>query len=320
MKALVTGATGFIGSHLVNALLRQGFDVSCLVRQSSNLDYLDGLAVSLVRGDCNDRASLDAAVKGVDYVFHLAGLTKARSEDNFIEANVEGTQNIINAALHNNRTIKRFFFMSSLAAVGPSLEGKPLTEEAIPAPVSIYGKSKYEAEKAVYSRRHEMPVTIIRPPAVYGPRDRDMLVFFKMVKSGIIPYWGKCCYSLIYVEDLVSCMVSFIFKKEAEGEIFFVSDGTIYSTDDIIGAIAASLGKRPLRVKLPHAVMAAISRIAEVLSGATIINRDKMRELKYTHWICDSAKAFSMLDFQPKVILTEGAKWTADWYRIHRWL
>lgn len=320
MKALVTGATGFIGSHLVEALLLKGFSVTCLVRDASNIRFLDGLNVRLVKGDCADESSLPEAVRGVDYVFHLAGLTKSCSEDGFIRANVTGTGNMIKAVLRNNPDIKRFIHLSSLAAAGPTFEGDLLKEDCEPRPVSIYGKTKLEGEKIVYAQRDKLPVTIIRPPAVYGPRDRDLLVFFKMVKSGLVPYWGKCYYSFLYVEDLINGIILSALSENAAGEIFFMSDGKINTTDDIVDAISEALGKSPVKVNVPGFVMPLLGFLSEKLKGVNIINADKIREMKHSRWTCDHSKAVTTIGFQPKVGINEGARWTADWYRIHQWL
>ncbi|MBI3593036.1 MAG: NAD(P)-dependent oxidoreductase [Nitrospirae bacterium] len=320
MKALVTGATGFIGSHLVDALIRKGFDVTCLVRGASNLQYLEDLNVRLAKGDCVDRESLSDAVKGVDYIFHIAGLTKARCEADSFNANVKGTDNIVRKTLENNPNIKRFVYLSSLAAAGPSCDGNPLKEDCETAPVSVYGKTKLEGERIVYGQRGNMPITIIRPPAVYGPRDKDLLLFFRMVKSGLIPYWGKCYYSFLYVEDLINGIILSALNENAEGEIFFMSDGNIYCTDDIVDAIADAVQRRPIKMSIPRFIMPLIGFISEKAKGVSIINTDKIREMKYSHWICDTSKAVSRLKFEPKVKIKEGARWTADWYRIHQWL
>lgn len=319
MKAFVTGATGFIGSHLVDALIREGFEVACLVRNQSNLKFLSELNVKLVSGDCTVKESLEDAVKEVDYVFHLAGLTKARSEADFFNANVKGTENIVQAVLKNCR-IKRFIYLSSLAAAGPSRDCNSLKEDCEPAPVSVYGKTKLKGEKIVIDHKDKIPITIIRPPAVYGPRDRDLLIAFKMVKLGLMPYWGRCYYSFLYVEDLINGIILSALEKEVEGEILFMSDGNIYSSDDIICAISDALEKKPVKLTIPRFMMPLLGTISEKAKGLNIINADKIKEMQHTHWICDTTKTTERLKFEPKVKIKEGARWTADWYRIHQWL
>jgi nucleoside-diphosphate-sugar epimerase len=319
MKALVTGATGFIGSHLTEALVRQGFDVTCLIRKNSDLRYFEGLNSSLITGDCREPESL-TEIKGFDYVFHLAGLTKASSEEEAYFANEKGTENLVNVVMAGNPGLKRFVYISSLAAAGPSRDGRPLTEDMDPDPVSVYGRTKLGGEKFVRSQKGTMPFTIIRPPAIYGPRDKDLLVFFRMIKSGIVPYWGKSFYSFLYVEDLVNGIILSAVKAEGEGEVFYMSDGAIYSTDDIIDSISEAIHCRPVRLKVPKCVIPCIGAIADKIKGCSIINADKMRELRHSHWTCDTGKAVGKLGFAPRVKIREGAKWTSDWYRIHNWL
>lgn len=322
MKALVTGASGFIGSHLVEELTRKGYDVTCLVRQTSSLKWIEGLDVKLLCGDCEDPDSLRRIPGDFDYVFHLAGLTKAPREEDFFRANVKGTENLLKAVSEKDNRVKRFIHLSSLAAAGPSMNGAPRTESSEPEPVSSYGKSKLESEGVIMRLKKDFPVTIIRPPAVYGPRDRDFYVLFRMLKRGFYPYWGKCYYSLLYVDDLVKGLVSAAEAKETEGGVYFLSDGSVYSNEDIVKEIAKVLGTRTvMRIRIPKPVLAVLVGIGKkMVKGTSIINRDKLRELKYIRWTCDSSKAGKDFGFVPKVSLKEGIKWTADWYRIHQWL
>jgi nucleoside-diphosphate-sugar epimerase len=319
MKALVTGATGLIGSHLTAALVKQGFEVSCLARKSSSLDYLDGLNVKIIYGDCTDPDSL-SGIEEVDYVFHAAGLTKAIDLGELYRVNEKGVENLIRAVRKTSPGLKRFVYLSSLAAAGPSLDGKPLKEDAEPAPVSEYGKSKLGGENHVLAQGSSFPYTIIRPPAVYGPRDKDLLLVFKMVNMGLALSWGKAWYSFVYVEDLVNGIILSALKDEGAGEIFYISDGAIYSSDDIIDSVAEVLGRSPLKLPAPRFLLPLLGAIGERLKGCSIMNADKVREIRQTYWICDTGKAVGMLGFFPKIMIKEGAKWTAEWYKIHKWL
>jgi len=321
MKALVTGATGFIGSSLVRELVKRDYEVTCLARKTSNLRYLEGLAVSIVYGDCTDRDSLRQISEPFSYVFHLAGLTKTKKEDDFFAVNAKGTENLLNALSANGQPVKRFLYMSSLAAAGPSCEGAPIDETAEPRPVSVYGASKLKGEQVTMAHKDRMPVSVIRPPAVYGPRDRDFFLFFKMVRRGFYPYWGKCYYSLLYVDDLVHGLITAAESNEAAGKIYFLSDGRIYSNDDVVYEIMQAMDTKAVRLRIPAPLMNLFAKISERLAdGATIINSDKLREIKHRHWTCNSKKAENDLGFAPKVTLKEGIKWTADWYKIHKWL
>jgi len=320
MNALVTGATGFIGSHLCEELARRGHKVTCLIREKSNLKWIENIDLKIISGDCEKIESLYDAVDGVDYVFHLAGLTKACSEDKFFCANTRGTENLIKAVAEKNPKLKRFIYISSLAAVGPSKNGSPLKEETDPRPVSSYGKSKLEGEKAVLKYKQSIPVTVLRPSAVYGPRDRDLFIFFKILKKGIFPDWGKCYYSLLYVDDLIQGIILAAENKKAEGEIYFLSDSKFYTNEEIMNAISSALGIKAVRLRVPKCIMPFFAYIGEKINRDGIINRDKMSELSHSHWICDTTKAREELGFMSKVRIKEGMKWTADWYRIHRWL
>jgi nucleoside-diphosphate-sugar epimerase len=319
MKALVTGGTGFIGSHLCEALVKRGYQVRCLSRKGSNLKWIENLNIEICRGDCEQRDSLSSSIRDADYIFHLAGITKARSEREFFAVNAAGTENLIASVAALNPSLKRFVLLSSLAASGPSTDGTPVSENSEENPVSIYGRSKREGERAVRRYMDSLPVTIIRPPAVYGPRDRDLLVMFKMLKRGVFDL-GHCNYSLVYVEDLVEGIIKAAEHPSALGKTYFLSGKDFYSGAAIAQEVCTALNVRAVPLKVPRFIMPFVAFIGGKVNKRGIINMDKMRELKYMHWICDSAKAREEMGFSPAVTLKEGIKWTADWYRIHRWL
>jgi nucleoside-diphosphate-sugar epimerase len=319
-KALVTGASGFIGSHLVQGLLKRGYEVRCLVRSTSARKWLEGLQATFSEGDCTDTGSLREAVEGMDFVFHVAGLTKARRDEDFYSVNAEGARNLAEAVSRANPSLKKFIFLSSQSAAGPSIKGKAVREEDAPNPVSHYGKSKLQAEKAVLEYANKFPVVIIRPSAVYGPRDRDFFVFFKLLRGGICPWWGESRYSLIYVDDLITGIIKAAESREASGKVFFLADEKPYTNKEIISLISGVYGKRPIKMPVPRAVMSLVAGAGHLLGFPSIINRDKMRELSYREWVCDTRRAREELGFISKIKLKEGIKWTADWYRIHQWL
>jgi len=319
MKAFVTGATGFIGSHLCEELIRRGYAVTCLVRETSNLKWIDTLDVKLVKGDCTDRKSLYDVIDDFDYVFHLAGLTKSPSDTAFFSINTKGTENLITTLAEKNPRLKRFVYVSSLSAVGPCKNGIPVDEQAHPSPVSNYGRSKLEGEKTVLKYKNFIPVTILRPAAVYGPRDKDFLVLFKMIKRGFFPDWGKSYYSFVYIDDLVRGIILCAEHKEAEGKIYFISENTAHSNEEVVKLISSALNAKALRVKVPKFVMPFCSFIGDK-THAGIINKDKMKEFTHSHWICNARKVQEETGFTPRVMIKEGMKWTADWYRIHKWL
>ncbi|RPI36116.1 MAG: NAD-dependent epimerase/dehydratase family protein [Nitrospiraceae bacterium] len=321
LRALVTGATGFIGSNLARELVKRDYEVTCLARRTSSLKWLQDLDVSVVYGDCTDKDSLKQLPSNFHYVFHLAGLTKAKKEEDFLVTNVNGTENLLRFLSDNAHEVKRFIYMSSLAAAGPSWDGIPLDEAATPRPVSAYGKSKLEGERVASGYKDKLPVSVIRPPAVYGPRDRDFFLFYRMIKRGFYPYWGKCYYSLLYVDDLVRGMIAAAEAREAAGKTYFLTDSRIYSNDEIVFEIMEAMGTRALRIGIPAPAMKLLAKISgKLASGASIINLDKLREIKHNHWTCNAKKAELEFGFIPRVTIKEGIKWTADWYKIHKWL
>jgi nucleoside-diphosphate-sugar epimerase len=322
MKTLVTGATGFIGSHVIESLLKKGYDVTCLVRQTSSLRWIEGLKINLVYGDCAEKESLRGLTGGFDYIYHLAGVTKAISGEIYYRENSLGTENIVNIAAEENPGLKKFVYLSSLAATGPSLDGIPPDENTLPKPVSDYGGSKLKGEKAVLRQGDIFKVVIIRPPAVYGPRDRDIYFFFKMIKKGILPVWGgERFLSILYVDDLVEGIISA--GERGEG-IYHLSDGKIYSVDTVTEKIAESLGVRPLKIKIPEALLYAIALISEAFYKITgkppLINREKIKEAAQKYWICNNSRAVNDLGFKPSVFLDDGIKKTAYWYKENGWL
>ena len=205
MRALLTGATGFIGSYFAQYLIEKGYQVRCLVRTSSNLRWIADLDVECVYGSLENNGSLKEALADVDYVLHLAGITKGLQEEDFIRHNVDGTKNLLQAVLESGQKFKRFLYVSSQAAAGPSATLQPLDEQSDLHPITPYGRSKLQAEQLVHSLSGHVPYTIVRPPAVYGPRDTDVLQFFKTVKMGLLPKLnGHDQYaSIIHVKDLV---------------------------------------------------------------------------------------------------------------------
>ena len=288
MKALVTGATGFIGSHLVDELIKKGYEVACLARKTSNLKWIEGLDITVLYGDCEDEESLKDIPSDAQYIFHLAGLTKAKNDEDFFCVNVKGTENLLKAVSERMPGLKRFVYLSSLSATGPSENGTPVNETSESRPVSSYGRSKLGGEGMVAKYRDSIPSTIIRPPAVYGPRDKDFHVLFKMLKKGFYPYWGKCYYSLLYVDDLIRGLIMAAEGQETEGGIYFLSDGKVYSNEDIVNEISSVLEAKIVKLRIPKPLMSVLVGIGEKLGKeSSIINRDKLKELNCFHWVCN---------------------------------
>jgi len=320
-KALVTGSTGFIGSHLVNLLVKKGISVKCLIRKTSNTRWLKDHPVDLVTGSLNDKFSLIEAIKDVDYIFHIGGVTKAKNTEEFYKGNYEGTKNLLDVTRKHNRTLKRFVFCSSQAAAGPSENKIPLKEDNIPKPVSVYGKSKLKAENIVIEYGKYFPFTIIRPPSVFGPRDEDFFFILKLINRRIAPILcnENKYYNFIYVDDLVNGIYLSALKEEGRNQIFFICNEKIYSWGDVIEIVSKILDKSPVKIKIPLPMLylsAAVSDFFSKITGkATIFSLQKVSELKRDYWVCSPEKARKLLGFQPEHSFTQGLEITIKWYK-----
>jgi nucleoside-diphosphate-sugar epimerase len=332
MRILVSGASGFIGSGLVEALTRKGYEVSALMRQSASSQYLKDLQFTRITGDLRDMDSLKRACVGVDMVIHLAGLTSAKNREEFFKFNAQGTKNIA-AAASESPSVKRFVYVSSLAAAGPSVGLAPKTETDPDHPVSFYGESKLRGELYLEELKGKLPYIVIRPPMVYGPRDKNIFLFFKSIQKNWMPILpsksttGHKYYSSIHVDDLIQSLVLSASAPEAlfkTGEKFFVSDGNIYTYERIMGIIATELKVKPIRLKIPASVVGAISKagtiLGKIMQKDLPINDDKLHELLPDYWICSSQKAFDQLGLKPKYTMDTGIPQTAAWYKVHGWL
>lgn len=328
MTAFVTGGTGFVGSHLVERLLADGAEVRALVR--SDPKWLDGLDVTLVRGDLSDGAALRTGLDGVDAVYHVAGMTRARTQAALDRANVDGTRALL-AAVQDAAPDARLLVTSSLEAMGPNgtdAEGRavPTTEADAPRPISMYGCSKAAMEAAVWSDRGDVWTTIVRPPAVYGPREADIFAMIQGASRGVFPIVGDGTaprLSLVHVRDLVDGMVRALQTDAADGETYFLGSTRGYSWSEVRAAIEAALGRRTLRLPVPTALMGAAGAVSEgvgrLVGTLPPLTRDKAEAARHA-WICATDKAERELGYQPAVGLAEGMAETVAWYRAAGWL
>lgn len=325
MKVLVTGATGFIGSHLVEALVKKGYQVWCLVRRSSNLQWLKTLPIQYVYGELVDKPSLINAVKDKDIIYHIAGLVKAPDKTEYLRANYIGTKNLIEAVYQVNRHLSRFLFVSTLAAVGPTTLEHPLSEDAPCKPITDYGKSKLMAENELRRYIPFLPITIVRPPIVYGPRDPNFLFYFKTVSYGIKPILGGNEYfSIIYVSDLVEGIIQAAENQRSLGQCYFLAQPEPVSMEYLAELISKAVRPKTITLRLPAKLVTLAGWITEQiarLSGkTTIFNQQKAREIIQPAWICDTSRARKELAFQTPTSLEEGITKTAQWYRAQNWI
>ncbi|MCU0645731.1 MAG: NAD(P)-dependent oxidoreductase [bacterium] len=326
MKILITGGNGFIGSHLIEQLLAQHHQIVCFKRKTSNLHWIENLPAELVNGDISDFGSLINNISGFDVVYHLGGILRAKIVEDYFKINVEGTRNLLEACRLRNPGLKRFVYISSQAAAGPGRDGSPRTEDTPPNPVSNYGKSKLEAEQVVSGYSKYFPVTIIRPPAVYGPRDDDILQFFKYVKLGIKPVIGNPNknVAVIYIYDLIRGILLATEHSEAENELFFMADRNAYTWKDVYDTISRVMNKKAIMISMPIPIVSAMAAINETITRlfnrAAMFNQDKTNEMKQRHWLVDCSKAEQKLGFTPQTTLEQGFKETYEWYRSQGWL
>ncbi|MCK4384806.1 MAG: NAD-dependent epimerase/dehydratase family protein, partial [candidate division Zixibacteria bacterium] len=256
----------------------------------------------------------------------VAGLTKAKSQEEYFEANYQGTKNLIEVCFEDNPKIKRFVYISSQAAVGPGKDGKPLDETSPCNPITDYGKSKLQGEKIVTEYSSKLPVTIIRPPAVYGPRDSDILGFFKVANKRLKTLFGRgeSYISLCYVQDLVEGIILAAESPKAIGQIYFIADDQIYSWREAFRLITQVLNKKAITLRIPRPFLFTVAFISEniftLLGKPALINMQKVREITQKYWLCDVSKAKKELGFSPKYKLEEGARKTVRWYKEKGWL
>lgn len=324
--SLVTGASGFVGSHLVDKLLELNHNVRIIARKESRLKWIDTSKVEIFNCNYDDIDTLKEAVKGVHYIFHVAGVIKAKSKEIYYKGNVEVTRNLLKAVKMINNNLGKFVFISSQAAAGPNSGNQPKTEEMDCNPVTTYGKTKLEAEKIVKSYKDEIPFTIIRPSAVYGPRDPEILLFFQTLKKGIQPMVGfsEKFVSLVHVQDLIEGILLAAFSEKALNQTYFISSERGYGWEEIGNLSSKILGRKALKIHIPHFMIYTVSAISQFISyfrnEATILNIEKAREMVQSSWVCSIEKAKNELGYLQRIDLEEGIKQTVDWYILNGWL
>lgn len=327
MRVLVTGGSGFLGSHVTEQLKSAGHDVVCLVRASSNTTFLETLGVSLAEGAVDDAPSLDAAVKGVDAVVHCAGLVKAKTREDFDRVHVGGTKSLIEACLAKAPKLRRFVHVSTAAVMGPGAAGEKLTSDSPTNPQTMYAKSKLAGEEAALAFKNALPITILRPPAIYGPRDNEILQFFQMVRRTHLAIRlgdSMKALSMVYGPDVADACIKAIDADVPSGSIYFVDDGRAYAFEDMARSIAAGYGFELLgTVKLPAPLIRVAAKFSDAYAKATdkavMFSTDKLGELFMEHFVVDASSARKDLGWEPKVLFPEGARITAAWYRQHGW-
>jgi nucleoside-diphosphate-sugar epimerase len=333
MTAIVTGATGFIGRHLVD-LLATDREVRCLTRGRPDADARASVSVHHVDYSRSDLGLPNETLHGVTEVFHLAGATEAVSASAFHDANFNVTARLL-TALATRGLRPRFIHVSSQAAAGPAPDAEhPKRETDAAAPIEDYGRSKLAAERAVQALGDHMPITIVRPVAVYGPGDRAFLSIFSLAKRGLLVYPGtrRSSVNTVYVADLVKGIVAASRSQPAIGKTYFLGDDTPHPWTEIYAEVYAAVnaanvgaaGQRPLEISLPRGLVRAAGAVGDFVGSMTgsssLINRSKASLATPKYWLCSSSAARNDFGFATPTSLRDGVRQTYDWYLQHRWL
>lgn len=327
-KILITGANGFIGGYLVDEALKQNLKVYAGLRAGSPASSLQDKPVQILTLDYNDVLSLSQLLTehNFDYIIHNAGITKSPEKKLFYEVNVTLLVNIVEAIKHSSIELKKFIFISSLAAYGPAdqVPDQIITESCTPRPVTEYGRSKLAAE-AYLKQQSEIPFVIIRPTAVYGPKDKEFLNVYHMITKGVNlqPGLKTQHLSFIYTKDLAALII-LAAKSSYKNTAYFVSDGKLYTSDYYVSIVKKLLGKRTIDIKVPIPVVKIITffmeNISRLMGDYSILNTDKVNELQARYWNCDSTKILSELNYNIQYDLPTGVAETTQWYKDNKWI
>ena len=327
MKVLLTGANGFVGSHILDKLCARGLATAALLRPAGNQRFIQAHLPRLeVRvGSLSDPQSLDAALRDVTHVIHCAGCTKALRNSEFYEVNQAGTRNVVEAVNRQQGRIQRLVHLSSLAAGGPASPDQPAREDDLPHPVSEYGRSKLAGERELHDAC-KTEYVILRPPAVYGPRDEAFLPLFKAVQAHILPRFGggRQTLSLVFAEDLAEAVATCLTHPAAAGKTFYVASGEVTTAHAMAREIAGQMKIRTLLLSLPTVALWPLCCLQETLSWLTrrpnVLSRQKYAELRAPGWVCDPTRLRQEAGFVGGTTLKNGIAKTLAWYRQAGWL
>jgi len=323
---LVTGAAGFIGSHLVRELRRRCGRVICLVRPGEDISRIADLGCRIHTGDLLDKSTLANAVAGVDTIFHLAAVMGGVDPEVLFRVNLQGTKNLVDACREQGVVPERFVFASSVTVMGPSGKDRELDEGAPCRPLSVYGKSKLAAEEYLASAENTLPYTIIRLPVVYGPgSDGGLYIFFKLMSKGLQVNVGTLEATVCFVWDVVQGMIAAAGNPRTRGETYILGEEKTYQLKQIYQTIASILGRRYITLPLPYFVLHVLSFFVEIHSKLTksipVMTREELTMyLKNHYWKYDTRKASRDFGFQSRYSFAQGAGITIDWYRKHGYL
>jgi dihydroflavonol-4-reductase len=322
VKAFVTGGTGFVGTHLVRALRARGDDVTCLVRSSAQAHALGWTDVRLIPGDLDAPAALREGCAGADVIYHVAGRISARNLREFLAVNRDGTARVLEAA--QAAPPRRFVQVSSLAVGGPTVPGQPIDEGRPPQPVTSYGRSKLAAEALV--RASGLPWTIVRPPVVYGERDRETLRIFRLARAGWGPVMGDGTQelSVIYAGDLADALIAAGTAAATVGHVYYAAHPDVTTSAGLVRAVGTAMGRTPRVVRLPAALarvaLWTVGSLAALAGRATVLSAEKADEFLAPAWTCRSDALTRDSGWRAATDLAAGLSRTTTWYRAEGWL
>jgi UDP-glucose 4-epimerase len=324
-RVLITGASGFLGFHIIEAALKNNMEVYAAIRKSSDVKHLQELPINYTHLDYTDIDSLSSEIKTkqYDYIIHAAGLTKAKNQEEYNIVNAGYPFNLAKAAEQSGVPLKKFVFVSSLAALGPLTNlNETIDELTTPNPVTAYGKSKLMAEESI--RNLSVPLVILRPTAVYGPRDKDIFILFKIIKQGLEPYIGRTeqQLSFVYAKDVAAAAVNALMSNG--NGVFNLSDGNTYTRYDFANYLKQQLNKKTFKIHLPYGIISAIAVTLEqaykLFNKTPALNKEKLNELNAANWICSIEKAKKEIGFNPLYNLEMGVQESVDWYKKFKWI
>ena len=330
-KILITGSSGFIGGFIVEKALEKGYQVFAVVRKSSNRQYLKDPRINFLELNLGDQARLETQLNELkdengqfDYVIHNAGITKANRNSQYFEVNTELTNRLVDALIETKLVGRKFIFISSLAAAGPGMTDAPIKVEQEPNPVTSYGKSKLKAEQYLITKT-ELPYIILRPTAVFGPRDTELFTLFNLVNRGFEFYIGTNLQKLsfIYVRDLVEMLFGAM-ETDSINKTYFISDGQTYLVKDFVAAIKTSLGAKTLSLCIPVPIVSGVAflleKVLSLFGQVPALNQEKMAELTSKNWSCDMSPFFNEVGIQPQYNLQTAVDETVTWYKKENWI
>lgn len=328
MRVLITGANGFLGSHLADVFLDRGFKVRCLVRRTADLKWLSGKLVEIQYcAGLDDTSALSESVAGAELVIHSAGAISCRTPQEYEEVNVEPVRFLLQTC-KDSGTLQRFVLISSQGAAGPNVDpDRPVTEADRCHPVSAYGRSKLKAEDVTREYAGVIPFTILRPSAIYGPRDPNMLRLFEnALRKGKLLYFGQPekSMSLAWIHDIASGVYLAAVSSKTKNETYFLGSERFFSLDSISSALESAVGRNVQPTRVPEAIRRGMMLYGDfatrILGRKVLLDRDRLTTLSQPAWTCDVSKAKRDFGYEESISLPDGFRQTYLWYQQHKYI